>query len=362
MIQAMSYEPVMSEYSDVLYDPRTDAQASCLKEIDTCDILVLVVGSRFGSKASVRALDLVDLDEVRKLGRDNTFLSDSSSLSVTQVELIRAVQIGVPVFAFVEQAVLHDYNTYLANRDEAFHSQMRFGSVSQPEHAQYLFTFIEFLDGLQVNNAIEPFSKIDDIESHLGRQWASLFQRMLRESREIARTTREYERIIEKLNDLQAAVVSTADEGQAREVAQGTISFRHVVADLATLPVDLRAAISEAISWGELVTRAGIVRFLAGPDERLTFGPRLFAELKDGSLLEARARFSQLARYEADWKSLTDLPSSVRIAIVEVVSNDRRGTGGFKPSVRYELNRFDEIVERDRKPLVDPVYDDEEPF
>jgi hypothetical protein len=38
MIQGLPYEPVLSEYSDILYDPRTDAQASCLKELETCDM------------------------------------------------------------------------------------------------------------------------------------------------------------------------------------------------------------------------------------------------------------------------------------------------------------------------------------
>jgi hypothetical protein len=52
----VGYEPVMSEYSDVLYDPRQHTHSSCLQEIPNADIVVLLVGSRFGGIAIPEAL------------------------------------------------------------------------------------------------------------------------------------------------------------------------------------------------------------------------------------------------------------------------------------------------------------------
>lgn len=40
-IQSMGYEPIMSDYSDVLYDPRIHTHTSCVNEISNCDILML---------------------------------------------------------------------------------------------------------------------------------------------------------------------------------------------------------------------------------------------------------------------------------------------------------------------------------
>ena len=48
-VEGLGYDAVLSEYSDVLYDPREHAHASCLAEVRTCDMVVLVIGSRFGS-------------------------------------------------------------------------------------------------------------------------------------------------------------------------------------------------------------------------------------------------------------------------------------------------------------------------
>lgn len=50
-LTSMGYEPIMSDYNDVLYDPRIHTHTSCIEEIATCDVIILLVGSRFGGKA-----------------------------------------------------------------------------------------------------------------------------------------------------------------------------------------------------------------------------------------------------------------------------------------------------------------------
>jgi hypothetical protein len=88
---------------------------------------------------------------------------------------------------------------------------------------------------------------------------------------------------------------------------------------------------------------------------------RAIVEMKDGSLSEGRMAYSRRARFAAEWKSLVDLPQSVRLAIVEVASQDKRMMVGFRPSERWTL-RDGEIVEKIKPKVVDPVYGDEEPF
>jgi hypothetical protein len=54
----------MSDYADVLYDPRSHTHDSCLKEVPGCDMVVLIIGSRFGGTAVPSALTLIDFDKV----------------------------------------------------------------------------------------------------------------------------------------------------------------------------------------------------------------------------------------------------------------------------------------------------------
>ena len=37
----------MSDYNDVLFDPRSHTHESCIKEIANADVVILIIGSRF---------------------------------------------------------------------------------------------------------------------------------------------------------------------------------------------------------------------------------------------------------------------------------------------------------------------------
>lgn len=50
MLVGMLYEPVMSDQSDVIYDPRIHTHTSCLREVENCDVMILIIGSRFGGE------------------------------------------------------------------------------------------------------------------------------------------------------------------------------------------------------------------------------------------------------------------------------------------------------------------------
>lgn len=63
-IQSVGYEPIMSDYNDVLYDPRIHTHTSCIEEIATCDLIILLVGSRFGGKAIPEAISKLDFDAI----------------------------------------------------------------------------------------------------------------------------------------------------------------------------------------------------------------------------------------------------------------------------------------------------------
>src|SRR6185312_14581871 len=77
----LGYEPILSEYSDILYDPRTHTHTSCIKEVPNADMVVLLIGSRFGGKAVPEALGTIDMENLVKSSFDVTVLSEPEKLS-----------------------------------------------------------------------------------------------------------------------------------------------------------------------------------------------------------------------------------------------------------------------------------------
>ena len=44
----IGHDPLVSENSDILFDPRQHTHANCIQEIASCDYVMVFIGSRFG--------------------------------------------------------------------------------------------------------------------------------------------------------------------------------------------------------------------------------------------------------------------------------------------------------------------------
>jgi len=86
-INSMGYEPIMSDYNDVLYDPRIHTHTSCIEEIATCDLIILIVGARFGGKAIPEAISKVDFDDILEKSKSVDHLKRKENISITQLEI-----------------------------------------------------------------------------------------------------------------------------------------------------------------------------------------------------------------------------------------------------------------------------------
>ena len=60
----LGYDPILSEYSDVLFDPRAHTHSSCIQEVPNADMVVLLIGPRFGGKIVPEALNNVDMESL----------------------------------------------------------------------------------------------------------------------------------------------------------------------------------------------------------------------------------------------------------------------------------------------------------
>jgi hypothetical protein len=166
-IRDLGYDPVLHERGSVPYGSKEKLEEYCYQEIRQVELLVSIVGSRFGSQ------------------------SDHRPYSISQQELKTAYELGTQVFIFVEAAVLGEYQTYLKNKD-ATESTFKYAHADDVR----VYRFLEEVHGLPNNNPITPFGSVQDIIMFLREQWAGMFQRFLQ--------NQERQKEVQILKDMQA--------------------------------------------------------------------------------------------------------------------------------------------------------------
>lgn len=157
-IRQYNYEPIESERGDIGYVPGQDLDKSCYSAMKDCDMAILIIGGRYGSPATDEGSESEDY------------------ISVTHKEFRTAIKNGIPVYAFIEQAVSTEYDLYRLNkerfRDPKF--QFEFGAVDNI----CIFKFIAELKNIS-GIPIVSFSKMQDIKEYLSIQWADMFKKYL---------------------------------------------------------------------------------------------------------------------------------------------------------------------------------------
>ncbi|WP_189338391.1 DUF4062 domain-containing protein [Sphingobium sp. SCG-1] len=146
-IRERGFDPVLHERGAVPYGSSEALERYCYKEIETCDILISIVGGRYGSQ------------------------SDDTNYSVSQMELRVALEQNKQVYIFVEREVYHEYRTFERNKD----AKIKWASVDNPR----IYEFLGEIYALKNNNPVQPFETSFDIIEILKEQWAGLFQRLL---------------------------------------------------------------------------------------------------------------------------------------------------------------------------------------
>jgi hypothetical protein len=326
-IANMGYEPVMSDFSDVLYDPKLHTHESCLKEIPNCDMVVLIIGGRFGGKIVKAALDRINFDSLSGVSKKPEFLDDTSAISITQAEVLQAIESDVPVFAFVDSHVLHDHALYEKNKGrvkiiggEEFHvtDELEYPSINKPETARYIFEFINFLRGRLKNNGLTEFTRLDDIRAALLGQWSQLFQHLLNHARVHRRDEKTYATFAESLADLKAAVMASITTSDVRDIARCAVRYRALVNFIGRLAgQDAANLLLGEHSWEELVESAGYkISIIQNPERRGRLEVIMYNEEGAFRLLYNSTLFQRLSE---DWESFHRENSGVRKAVTDAL-------------------------------------------
>lgn len=196
-IRDLGYEPVRNETGAIPYGKEVKLEDSAYREVELSDIIVSVIGGRFGTESRERP-----------------------GYSISQVELQRALERGVQVFVFIEKSVLAEYSTYLLNKDVAGFKPRFVDDVK-------VYSFVEKLHQLPQNNAIAPFETGRDIVDYLRVQWAGLFHKFLQSQARQAES-----RVIEELNNTSHTLKGlvdylTAQRDSKDEVIKGILMNNH---------------------------------------------------------------------------------------------------------------------------------------
>lgn len=186
-IEGLGYEPIRNEEGDIPYGKEDALEEYCYKEIKSVDILISIIGGRFGSESK----------------RENS--------SISQIELKTAIKENKQIYVFVEKNVLSEYETYLLNKENSINYKF----VDNVK----IYQFIEEIKNLKVNNNIKGFETASDITRYLKEQFAGLFQRFLEEQTKIKEVSliMNLERTSQNLNKL-VTFLSEQNKGQTEDI------------------------------------------------------------------------------------------------------------------------------------------------
>lgn len=343
-IKNMGYEPIMSDYEDILYDPRIHTHTSCVDEVQNCDILVLIIGSRFGGKASPEALNRINFDVLNNETLSADVLKEKECLSVTQLEVLKAIENAIPVYTFIDKRVWHDHALYEKNKASGIADQIVFPSIEKQETAKYIFNFINFVRLRTRGNNIFTFEKGQDIEDTLKKQWSGYFQRLLQEQRFTDNNQKKMDILGEQFEDLKTAILSSIENVDQRETARGIVRYRRLSEILFGLRFSPQHLISANISFKDLLSQHGIVDIIDSRDVCISHErpmmPRSLLIKEDGTFFESRVPKEMFLDFEMEWDSFKQLQPKVKEIVLDTLSEMYRPTS----LIRYRSMHIEDYL------------------
>jgi Domain of unknown function (DUF4062) len=165
-IEQYGFEPVLFESGNVTFEHEKQLDESCYNEVKLCHMMILIIGGRYGSKAT----ETETTDE-------STFAKnyEENYISITRKEFKTAQDLGIPTFIFIEKNVYAEYYTFTKNKDFfiSLYKKPKEKRSFEFAHVDSVKIF-EFIDEVKLK-AIQTFEKFSDIEDYLRSQWAGFF-------------------------------------------------------------------------------------------------------------------------------------------------------------------------------------------
>lgn len=315
----------MSDYNDVVYDPRTHTHTSCIDEVSGADAVVVIIGSRFGGRVIPQALAKVDLEALKSVSKSSELLKTKENISITQLEVLKAIEASIPVFAFVDDRVMHDHATYEKNKAKTISDQIEYDSIEKPETARYIFEFINFLRLRSTNNGITTYARLQDIEDALKKQWSGLLQRLLFEHRARAIDSRRIDSLTDQFEDLKTAILTAVGGSKdQKEVARGVVQYRKLIDFAEAFPAGRAVLVGTQISWSKFLAIIDVTQVVPIPREFYTVDQPSFRRsshllIRSDATVYELDRFFDIEQIESQWEKFMILSQENRKVIVEAL-------------------------------------------
>lgn len=197
-LRGLGYDAIRNEEGSIPYGKDERLEEYCIQEVRHSDILISIIGGRFGSESKDEA-------SIEK------YIQKSS---ISQRELRTAIDNQKQVYIFIDKNVSAEYQTYLLNKGN---TNVNYKFVDD----QRIYSFIEEIKNLGINNNIKDFETSEDITSYLREQFAGLFQRFIDDQRRVKEINliAELERTSKNLNQL-VEFISNQNKDRQEEINQ----------------------------------------------------------------------------------------------------------------------------------------------
>lgn len=181
-VTSFGYEPVMSEFGDIFFDYSLHVQDACLKEIEKCQMFILIIGNNYGS-----------------IYYKNKS-TEKEPPSVTLNEFKKALSNNVAKHIFISKLVKYDYDNYKRFLDKKYTEyfskniieDIKIESVKEDirtkfdneyyfvhDSYKHIFKFLDAVHNINSNNAILTFDTSEEIQLQLKKQWAGFMYEKL---------------------------------------------------------------------------------------------------------------------------------------------------------------------------------------
>lgn len=155
----LTYETISMERGGIYYDHTKPIDESCYEAVKDSEILILILGGRYGSKTS--------RDTRAKIKKYN---------SITKQEYETAKSENIPIFTFIKDSVYNEHYTYI-------NQPVRLRRQFKPKFADNPLIFDLINEIRQDNNLVIKYETVDEILQYLKKATADLVQDAIKKQR-----------------------------------------------------------------------------------------------------------------------------------------------------------------------------------
>lgn len=176
------FEPIFSDYDDVSYNNNNHTHVSCINAVSECDMLIFIIGGRFGGKAIEDAYQEINFNNVEIKNDEFQKFILEHKVSVTQMEVMKALECDIPVYTLIEKSVYASHHTYELNKENKSlnRNDIKYGAIEKDGTAPIIFEFFNVIRKQSSGNNFKPWHTTEEIFNYLTGQWTGLFKDQLK--------------------------------------------------------------------------------------------------------------------------------------------------------------------------------------